>query len=50
MQTHVTDGGVRIIGVPRRGDLAVVERRLKDLGFSLGTPTWRPTPTREDGS
>lgn len=50
MQMHVTDDGVRVIGVPRRGDLARVERRLRDLGFSLGTPTWRPNAARERGS
>jgi anaerobic ribonucleoside-triphosphate reductase activating protein len=36
------DGGVRLIGVPRRGDLPRLERRLAAAGIRLEGVSWRP--------
>lgn len=41
VQYAVTDERVWFIGVPRIGDLATVERRLRDEGFVFGGVTWR---------
>jgi anaerobic ribonucleoside-triphosphate reductase activating protein len=42
VQVDVTNDRVTIIGVPRRGDLARVERHLADAGISLRQVSWRP--------
>lgn len=36
------DPGVRIYGVPLRGELRAMERDLKKAGVSLKEPSWRP--------
>ncbi|MGW6456739.1 4Fe-4S single cluster domain-containing protein [Streptomyces sp. NPDC055078] len=36
------DAGVRLYGVPLRGELTALERRLRDLGIGLDDPSWRP--------
>lgn len=41
---QLVDGGerVHIYGVPRRGELAAIERRLKPMGVHLDNVSWRP--------
>ncbi|MFH9569222.1 4Fe-4S single cluster domain-containing protein [Streptomyces sp. NPDC017454] len=34
--------GLRLYGVPLRGELAQLERRSKEAGVSLSDPSWRP--------
>ncbi|MFH8976638.1 4Fe-4S single cluster domain-containing protein [Streptomyces sp. NPDC017890] len=34
--------GLRLYGVPSRGELALLERRSKGAGVSLSDPSWRP--------
>ncbi|MER7052859.1 MULTISPECIES: 4Fe-4S single cluster domain-containing protein [unclassified Streptomyces] len=34
--------GLRLYGVPSRGELAHLERRSKEAGVSLSDPSWRP--------
>ncbi|WP_225827543.1 4Fe-4S single cluster domain-containing protein [Streptomyces naphthomycinicus] len=36
------DGGLRLYGVPLRGELAALERRLRDDGTGLTERSWRP--------
>ncbi|GAA2339274.1 4Fe-4S cluster-binding domain-containing protein [Streptomyces violaceusniger] len=36
------DGDVRLYGVPRRGELAALERRLRRAGIALTGASWRP--------
>ena len=42
LQTRVADGSVRVIGVPRRGDLATLERELRRRGVFFEETSWRP--------
>jgi anaerobic ribonucleoside-triphosphate reductase activating protein len=42
LQLQVDETGVRMIGVPRRGDLRRLERRLADAGIRLEGASWRP--------
>ncbi|MER5766904.1 4Fe-4S cluster-binding domain-containing protein [Streptomyces sp. NPDC001985] len=44
LQVHMVEGegDVRLYGVPRRGELRALERRLRDLGMGLDGPSWRP--------
>ena len=41
MQVVVDDGCVWMVGVPRPGDLDLVEARLRERGVLLGAPSWR---------
>ncbi|MEU6506151.1 4Fe-4S single cluster domain-containing protein [Streptomyces sp. NPDC046942] len=36
------DGRLRVYGVPLRGELAALERRLRQDGVALAEPSWRP--------
>ncbi|WP_329951304.1 4Fe-4S single cluster domain-containing protein [Streptomyces sp. BE303] len=42
LQVHVTEGEVRVIGVPRPGDLGRIERDLVRRGVTLRETSWRP--------
>lgn len=42
LQIDVDGTGVRMIGVPRRGDLSRLERRLAAAGIRLEGVSWRP--------
>jgi anaerobic ribonucleoside-triphosphate reductase activating protein len=42
LQVRVTDGAVHIIGVPRPGELAALERDLVARGVTFEGNTWRP--------
>ncbi|MEV4558703.1 4Fe-4S cluster-binding domain-containing protein [Kitasatospora sp. NPDC049285] len=42
LQVRVTDGELRIIGVPRPGDLGRIERELRERGVTVRETTWRP--------
>jgi anaerobic ribonucleoside-triphosphate reductase activating protein len=41
MQMAVAHGDVRLVGVPRRGDLAALERSLRRRGMTFGCVSWR---------
>ncbi|BAJ27083.1 MULTISPECIES: 4Fe-4S cluster-binding domain-containing protein [Kitasatospora] len=42
LQVRVSDGELRIIGVPRPGDLGRIERELRERGVTVRETTWRP--------
>ena len=42
LQVEVTPDQIVVIGVPRRGDLSRVERRLAAAGIGLRDVSWRP--------
>jgi anaerobic ribonucleoside-triphosphate reductase activating protein len=42
VQVQVDDDGLWLIGVPRRGDLARLERSLAARGVRLDGVSWRP--------
>ena len=42
VQLDVSGGHLAIVGIPRRGDLARVERKLAAAGIRLQDTTWRP--------
>jgi anaerobic ribonucleoside-triphosphate reductase activating protein len=42
LQVSVEDGRVWMIGIPRRGDLAGLERALRTTGVALKDVSWRP--------
>ncbi len=42
VQVQVTAGRMTFIGIPRRGDLSRVERRLTTAGIALEQVSWRP--------
>ncbi|MYV52904.1 4Fe-4S single cluster domain-containing protein [Streptomyces sp. SID3212] len=42
LQVRVTDGAVHIVGVPRPGELSVLERDLAARGVTFQENTWRP--------
>ncbi|WP_179118397.1 4Fe-4S single cluster domain-containing protein [Saccharothrix sp. ALI-22-I] len=42
LQLHVEDDRVWLIGVPRAGDLARLQRTLGRRGIALEGPSWRP--------
>lgn len=42
LQVRVTDDAVHIVGVPRRGELAALERDLAVHGVTFRENTWRP--------
>lgn len=42
MQVDVRDGRVRLVGVPRQGDLVRLERLLAARGVALEGVSWRP--------
>ncbi|MEV6975911.1 4Fe-4S cluster-binding domain-containing protein [Kitasatospora sp. NPDC093806] len=42
LQVQVTEGEVRVIGVPRPGDLGRIERELVRRGVTLRETSWRP--------
>ncbi|MGW3563810.1 4Fe-4S cluster-binding domain-containing protein [Streptomyces sp. NPDC000941] len=42
LQVVEGEGDVRLYGVPRRGELAALERRLRRVGIRLTGPSWRP--------
>jgi anaerobic ribonucleoside-triphosphate reductase activating protein len=42
LQVQVDDDTVRVIGIPRRGDLGRLERLLAGRGVHLGRVSWRP--------
>ncbi|MFB6892958.1 4Fe-4S cluster-binding domain-containing protein [Kitasatospora sp. NPDC056327] len=42
LQVHVSEGEVRVIGVPRPGDLGRIERDLVRRGVTLRETSWRP--------
>jgi anaerobic ribonucleoside-triphosphate reductase activating protein len=44
MQVGADDDGHWIIGVPRQGDLASLERALRASGFTPSGVSWRPSP------
>lgn len=41
VQIAVSAGTVTVVGIPRRGDLGLVERSLLDAGIELGEASWR---------
>jgi anaerobic ribonucleoside-triphosphate reductase activating protein len=47
LQVQVDDDGIRMIGVPRRGDLGRLERQLAAAGVRLEGASWRPGDTRQ---
>lgn len=42
LQVVEGEGDVRLYGVPRRGELAALERQLRQVGVRLTKPSWRP--------
>jgi anaerobic ribonucleoside-triphosphate reductase activating protein len=42
MQVTVRDGQIWMVGIPRRGDLLALERRLRESGVTMGDVSWRP--------
>ncbi|MGC5321157.1 4Fe-4S single cluster domain-containing protein [Micromonospora arida] len=42
MQAHLEEGQVLLIGIPRRGDLARLERGLRATGVPVAGVSWRP--------
>ncbi|MFF8960402.1 4Fe-4S cluster-binding domain-containing protein [Streptomyces sp. NPDC014894] len=44
LQVHMVEGenDVRLYGVPRRGELGALEKRLARAGMRLRGPSWRP--------
>lgn len=41
VQLAEADGGLYVIGIPKRGDLALLEQRLSDRGIALQGASWR---------
>lgn len=40
MGVHVSEDSVWLVGIPRPGDLKILERQLADEGISLGRTSW----------
>lgn len=37
------EGDIRIIGIPRAGEMRQLERALRERGATIGRPSWRPS-------
>jgi anaerobic ribonucleoside-triphosphate reductase activating protein len=42
LQIHVDSDRIWLVGIPRRGDLAELERRLRADGIPVESASWRP--------
>jgi anaerobic ribonucleoside-triphosphate reductase activating protein len=42
LQPRVADGRLRLVGIPRRGELAALERELRRRGVFFEETSWRP--------
>lgn len=42
LEVSVDDEDVRLVGIPRRGDLSRIERELREAGVGFGSVSWRP--------
>ena len=50
LQLLAEHDGFSLIGVPRRGTLRTLERRLRRGGVPVDAVTWRRAPTRYDAT